>query len=56
MTNDEVTLVEDILADIIEEGFKRKYVKLSQELTLKATVTTAADDIQNYFFIVFQRK
>ena len=25
-------------------------------LTLKAPVTTAADDIYNYFFIVFQRK
>ena len=25
-------------------------------LTLKAPITTAADDIQKYFFIVFQRK
>ena len=25
-------------------------------LTLKAPITTAADDIHNYFFIVFQRK
>ena len=25
-------------------------------LTLKAPITTAADDIHKYFFIVFQRK
>ena len=27
-----------------------------EDLTLKAPVTTAADDIHNYFFIVFPRK
>ena len=26
------------------------------QLTLKALITTAADDIHKYFFIVFQRK
>ena len=26
------------------------------DLTLKAPITTAADDIHKYFFIVFQRK
>ena len=26
------------------------------ELTLKAPITTAADDIHKYFFVVFQRK
>ena len=28
----------------------------SKQLTLKALITTAADDIHKYFFIVFQRK
>ena len=27
-----------------------------KDLTLKAPITTAADDIHKYFFIVFQRK
>ena len=31
-------------------------VKVSLTLTLKAPVTTVADDIHKYFFIVFQRK
>ena len=29
---------------------------LDNELTLKAPITTAADDIYKYFFIVFQGK
>ena len=29
---------------------------LLNSLTLKAPITTAADDIYKYFFIVFQRK
>ena len=29
---------------------------MSEKLTLKAPIKTAADDIHNYFFIVFQRK
>ena len=28
----------------------------SMQLTLQAPITTAADDIHKYFFIVFQRK
>ena len=31
-------------------------LSLTVGLTLKASVTTAADDIYRYFFIVFQRK
>ena len=29
---------------------------LTQGLTLKAPITTAADDIHKYIFIIFQRK
>ena len=31
-------------------------IPLYSALTLKALITTAADDIHKYFFIVFQRK
>ena len=40
----------------------KKYVQMSSAavvigaLTLKAPITTAADNIHKYFFIVFQRK
>ena len=32
------------------------YIFAYSYLTLKAPITTAADDIYKYFFIVFQRK
>ena len=46
---------------LFQNGGKRKMVELlplmSQfALTLKALITTAADDIHKYFFIVFQGK
>ena len=33
-----------------------KIVIKNASITLKAPITTAADDIHKYFFIVFQRK
>ena len=32
------------------------YLFVIGQLTLKTSITTAADDIQKYFFTVFQRK
>ena len=39
-----------------ERRSKKKEISISFSLTLKALITTAADDTHKYFFIVFQRK
>ena len=39
----------------LSEGMARMHCQ-DEVLTLKALVTTATDDIHEYFFIVFQRK
>ena len=48
------------LADVVLSDnflfYRRKCNSLICDLTLKAPITTEADDIHKYFFIVFQRK
>ena len=41
---------------VIDMTLCQCFIKVILMLTLKAPVTTAADDIHKYFFIVFQRK
>ena len=43
----------EILVSVSSDSWKQK---VGSVLTLKAPITTAADDIHKYFFIVFQRK
>ena len=48
------------MMQVIEPQFQRDFISLLPKevymLTLKGSITTAADDIHKYFFIVFQRK
>ena len=39
-----------------EQGWGGGLIRAGGMLTLKAPITSAADDIHKYFFIVFQRK
>ena len=48
------TIVIEIIS--IHEAVSNSRYVLETFLTLKASITTAADDIHKYLFIVFQRK
>ena len=46
----------DKICGVFQVPCGHEHVHITNHLTLKVPITTAADDIHKYFFIVFQRK